>query len=160
MRCEVNARRGFFRLWIVFCVLVVLGVIIASYSEVHDEFAETNIRRIVIKNLQASMLPVNCVDPVPRGSAGADYSVSAGLCWYKVSDFRRLYPEYSDFSESVLSDKLKAKNIRWQSPAHPWRTMLGLAEGTIVLLLTVFVMGYALIWMSAWVSAGFRSRPG
>lgn len=181
----MNARRGFFRLWIVFCVLVVICVTGASYNDVRDEFS-------VARNLDAHMLPVDCIDPAPRGTAGTDYSFGEGLCWYRMKDFRRLYPEYSvvvkladgtelhfppgtstdvvqrvvkqyqpktqpfiseGLSDSALFDRLEAKA---SLNPHPWRTIVGLAEVTIGVLLAVFVLGYALIWGFG----GFHSRSG
>lgn len=150
----MNARRGFLRLWIVFSVLVLIGVTALNYSNIHSEFRRASVRSALLANLHAGMVPVGCVDPVPRGTAGADYAISHGLCWYKMADLRRLYPEYKSLSDSTLSDKLRMK-IGWESlDAHPWRTILGLAEDTVVVLAAVFILGYALIW----AFAGFRSR--
>jgi hypothetical protein len=182
--CEMNARRGLFRLWIVFCVLVVISVSVASYNDVRDEFR-------VAGNLHAHMLPVACIDSALRGTAGTDYSFGGGFCWYRMKDFRRLYPEYSvivkladgaelhfppgtstdvvqrvvkqyqpktqpliseGLSDSALLDRLEAKV---SLNPHPWRTIMGLAEGTVGVLLAVFVLGYALIW----AGSGFHSRP-
>lgn len=190
----MNARRGFFRLWIVFCVLVAIGVGLASYDEVRGEFT-------VAGNLRAHMLPVDCTSQALRGTAGTDYSFAGGFCWYRMKDFRRLYPEYGvvvkladgtklDFppgtstdvvqkvvkqhqpktqqfptgfvpdtsiseglSDSALFDRLEAKA---SLHPRPWRTIVGLAGGTIGALVALFVLGYVLIW----AFAGFRSRAG
>lgn len=150
----MNARRGLFRLWIIFSVLVVIGVSGTSYNDVRDEFK-------VAGNLNAHMLPVDCTDwdyrgivtEAARGTAGVDYSFGEGLCWYRMENFRRLYPEYNDLSNSSLFVRLKAKA---SLNPRPWRTIVNLAEGIIGVLLAVFLLGYALIW----AFGGFHSRSG
>lgn len=150
----MNARRGFFRLWIVFCVLVVIGVGVASYGDLRGEFT-------VARDLHTHMLPVDCIDwdyrgtvtEAARGTAGVDYSFGGGHCWYRMENFRRLYPEYKELSDGSLFDRLQAKA---SLNPRPWRTIVNLAEGTIGVLLAVFVLGYALIW----AFGGFHSRSG
>ena len=73
------------------------------------------------------LIPVDCRDA--RGKSGIDYksdfvdpfdkSGSNPNCWYKIDALRRLYPEYNDLSDDVLSTALSARSIK--EPAAPWK---------------------------------------
>ena len=108
---RMNIRAGLFRLWVVASVLFIVAVAVASYSDIRNEFhvANTDYDAIAEQVGGYSLLPAFC--NLARGSSGIDYTTEKdGLCWYKLQDFRRLYPEYKDLSNKVLSEKLYAKD--------------------------------------------------
>jgi hypothetical protein len=86
-----------------------------------------------------------------RGVAGSDYVAIDGLCWYKIEDFRRLFPEYNDVSNRDLLDKLHAKVGRPLRPFHPW---VNLAK-TVAVAIAVSIAVLALGWSLFWAFAGF-----
>jgi hypothetical protein len=88
----MNFRRGFFRLWLVFSILFVIGTAAVFYRDVRSEFEKA----AVIAN-SILMVPVACNDA--RGKAGIDYEVfddpsKTNKCWYQVPKLRALFPEY------------------------------------------------------------------
>src|SRR5215831_20312990 len=102
----MNWRRGLFRLWIVGTALFVIAVAFVSYSEIKLQFDETALARWVEAN-SALLVPQLCGDA--RGVAGVDYSTENDKpnpfdkCWYEVSKFRPLFPEYNNLSDKELS---------------------------------------------------------
>jgi len=112
----MNLRRGLFRLWIVGSALFVLAVPFVSYSEIKKQFDDDRFKLVV---------PQFCGKA--RGVAGTDYTQFRkegpgpwdtiakpnpfhGNCWYTISKFRPLYPEYKDVSDKELSNKLYAEH--------------------------------------------------
>lgn len=153
----MRIRRGLFRLWLVAAVLFALFIAASSYSEIAGDFrnANTDLNAIADKWGGHLLLPVTCGEA--RGAANADYEIGKddGLCWYKAVDFRRLYPEYNDLQNGVLSDKLYTKVGRPPQRPHPWNKVLqttGIALGVPV---AVLILGASLLW----AFAGFRSSP-
>ena len=158
----MNFRQGFFRIWVVGSVLFVGVVSILGYQKVAAEFERTG--RPDLSSFGTLVVPVNCREA--RGKAKVDYDGPEGpwniytaesQCWYKIGDLRRLYPEYKDLSDVVISNKLyKKANIAIEEPAAPWKTlgiMLLIALGVPVLAL---LFGAAL----AWALSGFAAtRP-
>lgn len=155
----MNFRRGFFRIWVILSVLFVTSMAVVSYNEVSGEFEKASLD---FSQVGILMLPVDCREA--RGKSGVDYDPPDGPwnaytatpnCWYKLPDFRRLYPEYRDLSETALSDKLYNKAEIVRTPARPWRA-LGVALA-IALAVPLFVMiiGVAL----GWAFSGFRTKP-
>lgn len=127
----------------------------ASYSDIREEFraAYTDWDAVVKQYGGYSLLPADCGNA--RGMAGADYSQDEGLCWYKTDDFRRLYPEYKDLSNRVLSEKRYAKAGRPLEHIHPWNKVMKTAGIAFGVPLAVLAFGWSLIW----AVAGFRGRP-
>ncbi len=117
----MNIRRGLFRVWLVASVLFVLCIAGFSYNGIRQEFknASTDWDAEVRKWGGYMLLPVDC--SAARGTSGASYEVGKddGLCWYKVEEFRRLYPEYKDVQNGSLSEKLYAKVGRRFEKTHP-----------------------------------------
>jgi hypothetical protein len=149
----MNWRRGLFRLWIVGTGLFVLAIAFVSYSEIKREFNAVGLSQFLL-------LPQLCGDA--RGVAGKDYTTKAGQspgpwdtytkpnffdnCWYEMSKFRPLYPEYNDVSDNELRRKLYADHgVEVQNP-NPWATLgvwAGIAFG---IPLVVLVLGASLVW--------------
>ena len=105
----MNWRRGLFRLWLVGSALFVLAVAFVSYTSIKSDFDATALQRFAEAN-DMLMVPVRCGQA--RGVAGIDYERNPGFepnevdsCWYRMSKFRPLYPEYKDLSDKELSDK-------------------------------------------------------
>ncbi|TYL84519.1 hypothetical protein FXB40_44785 [Bradyrhizobium rifense] len=154
----MNFGRGFFRVWIILSALFAMGVAVVSYQDVKEEFEKASLDFSQVGTL---MLPVDCREA--RGKSGADYTApdrpwntytATPNCWYKLPDFRRLYPEYRDRSETALSDKLYSKAGIVLSPARPWRA-LGMALAiALAVPLFVLIVGAAL----GWAFSGFRSK--
>jgi hypothetical protein len=140
----MNWRRGLFRLWIVGTVLFVMAVAFVSYDEIKAQFDETALTRWVEAN-DVLLVPQLCGDA--RGVAGVDYSTENDACWYAISKFRPLYPEYNNLSDKELSRKLYAdRGIPIRDPPNPWATLgmwAGIAFG---IPLAVLVLGASLVW--------------
>jgi hypothetical protein len=96
----MNFRRGFFRLWLVFSILFVIGTAAVFYRDVRSEFEKA----AVIAN-SILMVPVACNDA--RGKAGIDYEVFDDPS--KTTKLRALFPEYKDLTDDQLSDRLYQK---------------------------------------------------
>jgi len=75
------------------------------------------------------------------------------LCWYKREDFRRLYPEYKDLSDKVVSEKLYEKAGQPLKHIHPWEGVMKAAVVGLAVPLAVLGLGWSLLW----AFAGFRS---
>lgn len=150
----MNARRGMFRLWVVFSVLFAIGIAVTSYNEIRHEFrvADTDFDALAEKYGGYTVLPAGCVEA--RGVANRDYSRSDGLCWYKVEDFRRLYPEYNSLTDRVLADRLYQKAGRPLQRPHPWQTVLQTGTIAVGVPLAVLAVGCAMTW----AFSGFRVR--
>lgn len=149
----MNARRGMFRLWLVFSVLFVIGVGAASYIRIRNEFriADTDLDALAKKYGGTNLLPVNCAEA--RGTMDRDYSSSEGLCWYTMENFRRFYPEYRDLSDRVISDRVYAKAGIPLRKAHPWEALLDAALLAVGIPLIILALGFGF----AWVISGFRT---
>lgn len=154
----MNIRRGVLRLWVIFSMLFVLGVSVSSYRTIQEEFAAATRARdsfaIIAKQLGGTMLlPIDCVEI--RGDT-ADYSMDQGHCWYTVSRFRELFPEYKDLADVDLSDRLYAKAGIPLTYPQPWIKVLETVGVAFGIPLAALVLG----WCVAWVLAGFHGQPG
>jgi len=150
----VNIRRGAFRLWVIASVLFVVGMGIYSYSGIHDEFrnAYTNWDAEFAKYGGWTEWPVPCPQAAARGIIGTDYNERDGNCWYKTTDFRKLYPEYNDLGDHDLSAKLYAKIGQPLTQFHPWRKLLTIVAVVLACPLAVLALGWGMLW----ASAGFK----
>jgi hypothetical protein len=165
---RVNWRRGLFRLWIIGAALFVLGTAFISYGEIKMQFealAGWNAKPAGFENF----VPQLCGDA--RGIAGTDYSVQERRppgpwdeykkpnpfdnCWYIMSAFRRLYPEYNNRSDNELIRTLYPDHGIPDPIPNPWRAIgmwAGIAFG---IPLSVLILGACL----GWALAGFAARP-
>ncbi len=156
---QLNWRQGFFRFWVVGSALFVIAIAAISYSEIKTQFYNVQFE----DEHWEALLPVPC--DKARGVFGTDYTAKfddllpSGLrpgttCWYELSKFRPLYPEFSNLSDEELTSKhFKEVGIPLNSP-HPWTTLLkwiGIAFG---IPLIVLILGAAL----AWALSGFKSK--
>jgi hypothetical protein len=120
------------------------------------------------QSLGQLMLPVRCTqrDGTPaRGTAGFDFvrSLEEGkpwsqdTCWYELSKFRALYPEYNDLSDSDLAAKMYAAIGRTViKPSDGREAILQAVSIALLPPLGLLLFGAAL----GWVLAGFsRSHP-
>jgi hypothetical protein len=151
----MNWRRGLFRLWIVGSALFVLAVAGTSYSDIKQKFNAVGLSQFVL-------LPVLCGDA--RGVAGKDYTTREGQspgpwdsyanpssldnCWYGMSKFRPLYPEYKDLSDNELRRKLYAMiGVElYDYPPNPWATIGMWASIALGVPLVVLALGSSLVW--------------
>jgi hypothetical protein len=149
----MNIRKGLFRLWLVASIVFAICACVVSYSRLREEFRISNIDYDAIaKTLGGStLLPADCAKA--RGILGSDYSETQNLCWYKMNDFRRLYPEYKDVNDKVLSEKLYEQAGQPLKHLHPWRSVMGVVCVALGIPLGVLALGSALFW----AFSGFRS---
>ena len=151
----MNLRRGLFRLWIVGTALFVLAVAFISYSEIRRAFNAIGLSQFVL-------LPQLCGDA--RGVAGKetirlkpDSPLVLGTitqspnffanCWYEMSKFRPLYPEYNDVSDSELRRKLYADHgVEFHDPPSPWATVGMWAAVGFGIPLAVRALRSSLVW--------------
>ena len=153
----MNVRQGMFRLWVVLSAVFVLGVVVASYSSIIQEFRfASQDWDAVFKEYggSGSLIPVDCGQAL--GVLSTDYSQSDGECWYVKDAFRNLYPEYKDLNDHDLNERLYAKAGRPLKHFHPW-VKVGEAVGVAFgVPLAVLVLGFSLMW----VGSGFsRTKP-
>ena len=148
----MNIRQGMFRLWVIASVLFVIAVGVSSYSGIRQEFkdAYTDWDAVVKEYGGYTLYPTDCEKA--RGTAGTDYSVSKELCWYRIEDFRRLFPEYNNVSDRVLDQKLYAKVGQPIQKLHPWVKLMETVAVAVAVPLAVFALGWSLFW----AFAGFR----
>ena len=93
--------RDYFRLWLVFSAFFVVVTANAFFGDVKSLFEKAAVE---------SLVPMQCSDA--RGKIG-DYEVKGyggkNFCWYKVQEFKVLYPEYKDLTDDQLSHRLYEK---------------------------------------------------
>ena len=151
----MNVRKGTFRIWTVLSVLFMIGVVAASYSDIHTEFrnAYTDWNAEFAKYGGYSLVPADCEKT--RGTLGTDYTRNDdGLCWYEFSKFRLLYPEYKDVNDQELSKRLYAKAGKPIVEFHPWIKVARTAGIALGVPVAFLLLGYALFW----ALAGFKSQ--
>jgi hypothetical protein len=163
----MNWRRGLFRLWIVGTVLFLLAIAAISYSEIRKQFQETSLQQYLEANSEL-LLPVLCGKV--RGVAGTDYTTKQGQnpgpwdiyskpnpfdnCWYTMSKFRALFPEYNDLSDKELSRKLYADHgVPTRDLPNPWVTLGTWASIAFGIPLVVLMLGASLVWAFSGFSA-------
>jgi hypothetical protein len=148
----VNVRRGLFRLWLVFAVLFVMGVVGLYFGDLREEFR----RASLMKNIAATsilLLPTDCTDA--RGAVDIDYTTRTTdpHCWYELPKFRTHYPEYNDLSEDDLAEKLYGKAGIPTNRVRPWRHTFQVLAAAFGIPLAFLFLGTALVW----ATEGFRS---
>jgi hypothetical protein len=144
----MNWRRGLFRLWIVGAALFVIAVGAISYSDIKAQFVA------VVPSPPPQryeiLVPQLCKDA--RGDAGTDYTTRKGQnpgpwdtdpyqdCWYTMSKFRPLYPEYNNLSDAELIRMLYGIRVR------PWATLGLWASIAVGVPLALLILGASLVW--------------
>ena len=157
----LRVARGLFRLWIVGAALFVIAVAAISYSEIKNQFNDIAIQAVLDERKVEHIVPQLCGEA--RGVAGTDYATNYAAgpgpwdtyakpnffdnCWYKMSKFRPLYPEYKDVSDKELSRKLYADHgVPVRDLPNPWVTLGTWASIAVGIPLVVLILGSALIW--------------
>jgi hypothetical protein len=150
----MNWRRGLFRLWIVGSVLFVIAVAVISYRDIKEQFdAAANAAAWEASEFE-TVVPQLCGEA--RGVAGEDYSTIEkksspnpfDTCWYKISKFRSLYPEYNNLSENELTRKLYPiyGMAAPRELPNPWTTLEMWASIALGIPLAVLLIGASLVW--------------
>jgi hypothetical protein len=137
-------------LWIVGTALFVLAVAFVSYSDIRGEFNG------VPPPSQGFEMVVPQLCGEARGDAGSDYTTQKGQnpgpwdryatpdpyddCWYTMSKFRPLYPEYNNLSDYELIRMLYGIRVR------PWATLGMWASIAVGIPLAVLILGASLVW--------------
>jgi hypothetical protein len=140
----MNLRRGLFRLWIVGSALWVIAVAFVSYSEIKKQLTAA---ADAVAWPGEIAVPALCSDA--RGAADVDYFIEfSDNCWYAMSKFRRLYPEYNDLSDNELVRKLyTARGIAGVSDVpNPWKTLGVRAAVAFGIPLAILALGSSLLW--------------
>jgi hypothetical protein len=148
----LRVAHGLFRLWILGTALFVLIIAFVSYSDIKKQFRESALQHYL-------MVPVRCGQA--RGVVGTDYERNPGFepnevdsCWYGMSKFRALYPEYKDLSDQELSRKLYAQHgMPTGDLPNPWETLATQASIALGIPLVVLIFGASLRWAFAGFSA-------
>ena len=157
----MNFRRGLFRLWIIGSVLFVLAVAFFSYAEIKKQFNDIVIQAAFDERKVEFIVPQLC--GTARGVVGKDYTTKSGQnpgpwdeyttpnyfdnCWYAMSKFRPLYPEYKDVSDNELSRKLYADyGEPGRDLPNPWATIGTWASIALGIPLVVLILGSSLVW--------------
>jgi hypothetical protein len=165
----MNWRRGLFRLWIVGATLFVLAVAAVSYDEIKTEFNAVTLQRHIEASGDEIVVPALCGKA--RGVAGVDYTTkkeqqpgpwdrfarpnSFDNCWYALSKFRLLYPEYSDLADKELTRKLYATHGELiRELPNPWATLGVAATIALGVPFTILALGASLLW----AFSGFSTR--
>jgi hypothetical protein len=146
-----NIRLGLFRLWIVASTLFLIAAVYGYSGSVRDEFKKAR------KENHALMLPLKCEDTEGkkvRGVVSDDYVIWNSYCWYQMSKFRALYPEYKNVSDDALTDAIYAKIGSPLEHAHPWRLLFTAASIAVGLPLAILAIVSALYW----AVLGFRAK--
>jgi hypothetical protein len=155
----MNWRRGLFRLWIIGTALFVIAVAVISYSDIKAEFDAVALGEEWDASPFEIVVPQLCGEA--RGVVGVDYATdrrapnffdrfdepnSSDTCWYAMSKFRPLYPEFKNMSDRELSRMLYTDRgipIRIPSPWFTLGTWAGIASGVP---LAVLILGASLVW--------------
>jgi hypothetical protein len=159
----MNLRRGLFRLWIVGSALWALAVAFVSYSEIKKQFNDIAVQAVLLDERKVEFIvPQLCGNA--RGVAGTDYATQFRKegpgpwdtyakpnpfdnCWYEMSKFRPLYPEYKDVSDKELSRKLYAEHgVPIRELPNPWETLGVWAAIAFGIPLVVLALGSSLLW--------------
>jgi hypothetical protein len=145
--------RGLFRLWLVASAIFVIGTAIVGY----DDFSSKRDAVWPGERLVARL----CGDT--RGLAGTDYTTNLDQdpgpwdlyatpnpfdnCWYRISAFRRLFPEFAALSDDELASKLYSDvGIPVRSQASMWPTLGKRLSIAIGVPWSVLIFGGALVW--------------
>jgi hypothetical protein len=176
----MNLKRGFFRLWIVSSVLFVGSLTFSCYDEVYSEFRrsyasthppdgfilevpidckEARGKRPSADQFLARYQPGEMPSPNPFDQfdpPGADFSVHANEanCWYLISKFRDLYPEYKNLSDSALAETMYEKAGIPLKHFAPWTVLFHKLLFALGVPLAALAVGAALFW----AVHGFRSK--
>ncbi|HMF66103.1 MAG TPA: hypothetical protein VK602_00665 [Phyllobacterium sp.] len=159
----LNWRLGLFRLWLVGAILFALAVSAVGYSSVRDAFTRPDFIPKYSDNKEEIAIPQAC--SAARGIKGPDYRVGRipgsiesiekdRNCWYRMADFRRLYPEFSNIPDEELANKQY-----WELGAYPdYQTPWGVVGRLLAVILgpslAVLALGAALVW----AVSGFSAR--
>ena len=164
----MNWRRGLFRLWIAGVTLFLIAAASISSSGINKQFPVALKEHTFGGELLVPQLCFNA-----RGVAGIDYSTREGRnpgpwdvsekpnpfdnCWYAMSKFRSLYPEFKDLSDNELTRKLYADHgVPTRDLPNLWETLRTVSGIAVRIPLVVLILGTSLVW----AFLGFRPHTG
>ena len=141
-------------------MLFVLVVAFISYSDIKQQFEETALQQYLETKVEL-LVPQLCGKA--RGVAGTDYSTKLRSepgpwdeyakpnyfenCWYAMSKFRPLYPEYNGISDKELTRKLYSDHgVPIRDLPNPWVTLGTWTAIAFGIPLVVLVVGASLVW--------------
>jgi hypothetical protein len=150
----MNVGRKLLRLWILATAGYILLASALMFGWVRGEFARAAFEEYLDAHAD-TLVPIAC--STARGQAGVDYSkqqtwdkylyaTQSDNCWYPISTFRHLFPEYNDLSDDALIERQYKKSGTPLSQAHPWATSAQAAGIALVPPLVLLLMGTALVW--------------
>lgn len=185
---QLNWRQGFFRFWVIGSALFVVAVAAINYGDIKAQFEASAFKKVWEQDELA--VPIRCKNA--RGTAGTDFQLGlfddlipatrretrpvnpSDYCWYAISKFRLLYPEFKNLSDKGLASK-RYVDLPPPPPGfvversrddelidaegenadpHPWLLLLRLATIAFGIPLIVLILGACL----AWALSGFRVR--
>jgi hypothetical protein len=157
----MNWRPGLFRLWMIGAALFVIAVTSINYSGIKAEFDALALQGRSPKEL---FVPQLCGRA--RGIAGTDYTSKQeqpfdlwdeftkanafAICWFRMSKFRALYPEFDNIPDKDVSRKLYADHgIPTRDTPNPWASLGMVAGVAFGIPLMVLAFGASLVWASS-----------
>ena len=152
----MNWKRGLLRLWAVVSVVFICVVSLFEYRSVITEFEKVSIANAMKENFGEGVIPFDCGKNL-RGVRSTDYVSTMRGCWFGISKFRTLYPEYNDISDIELKARayLKVPSLQGDySPPNPRLTLFRAAIIAFIPPLLLLALGY----IGLWVGRGFKRR--
>lgn len=144
----MNIMRGLFRLWIILtAIFITVVVMLNAHNLKYSKSAFDPITATL-------MLPVDC--ELARGKLSKDYTnnLEGGHCWYKISEFRKLFPEYKNLSDTQLSETLY-KSIKRESEPNN-HLFWNAAHNVLIYGFGIPILLLVLGLCFKWVFAGFK----
>jgi len=146
----MNISRGLFRLWITFAIIFIFAAIMLNFDNLKYPKTKFDLTTATL------MLPVDCA--LARGKRGKNYinNLEGGYCWYKISEFRKLFPEYKDLPDEKLSEQLYRSVKRKSEPDNHlfWNAIHNVLIYGFGIPILLLVLGFCL----KWVIAGFKKN--
>jgi hypothetical protein len=161
----MNWKRGLFRLWLMFSALFVVAITVLFLQSVRNEFYQA---RLDVGLSRFLFLPVDCNKA--RGTMDVDYEKRAYpgqweypgqkvFCTYKMEQFRILYPEHNDLTDSELARRVyENAGLPIQEAPAPWTLVLKVIAIAVGVPLIILVIGVALLWSFAGFAVEQKAR--
>jgi hypothetical protein len=145
----MNWRVGLFRLWIVLSAIYLSVVLVMFAPSVIEDFKA----QYAADDGGVILVPLACGSV--RGTKGADYTTLSddSNCWYELSKFRALFPEYKSKSDDELTDKLYDNaGVKLAIP-DPWGRLGNVLSALIVGPFVLLLLNFA----TKWIVTGFAT---
>lgn len=142
--------RGLLRLWVILAIIFIFAALMLNLDNLKYSKSTFDPTTATL------MLPVDCT--LARGKLGEDYvnNLEGGYCWYKISEFRKLFPEYKDLPDAKLSEKLYQSMKRKPEPDNHlfWNAIYNVLIYGFGIPILLLVLGFCL----KWIISGFKNN--